>query len=340
MRMLRAVLAPMFVAAAVVLGAPTASFAQIGVSVSIAPPILPVYAQPPIPGPGYLWNPGFWGWGAAGYYWVPGTWALPPRVGLLWTPGYWGWGGAGFAFHAGFWGPTVGFYGGINYGFGFGGVGFAGGYWRNGAFFYNRSVTNISNTRITNVYNRNVTVNRTTNVSFNGGAGGTTARPTAAELAAERQPHVAPTAAQVQHQQAASSNRALLASENHGNPAIAATARPGEFTGRGVEAARGATPAAAAGQRPAAGAEHRPAGTAAAHPAHPAYPAHPVHPAYPAHPAHPAQEHRPAPAQAHPGTPQKEMQRQTPQQRAAMAGQRRPAQERAAHEPAGRRPQE
>jgi hypothetical protein len=328
MRRLRAVLAPMFVAAVVVLG-PTAPFAQIGVTVSLAPPVLPVYAQPPIPGPGYLWTPGYWGWGAAGYYWVPGTWALPPRVGLLWTPGYWGWGGAAFAFHAGYWGPTVGFYGGINYGFGYGGVGFAGGYWSNGQFNYNRAVTNISNTRVTNVYNRNVTVNRATNVSYNGGAGGTTARPTPAELAAEREPHVAPTAAQVQHQQAASSNRALLASVNHGNPAIAATARPGEFTGRGVEAARGAT-ATAAGQRPAPGAEHRP-------------PARP-RPAHPAHPAEAPREHRPAPAQEHPGTPQKEMRRQTPQQRAATAGQRqtpqqrRPTQERAAHEPAERQP--
>src|SRR5262249_10222656 len=119
---LRVLLVSLFVAVAVVLGAPTAPFAQIGVSVSVAPPVLPVYGQPPIPGPGYLWTPGYWAWGPPGYYWVPGTWALPPRVGLLWTPGYWGWGGAGFVFHTGFWGPTVGFYGGINYGFGYGGV--------------------------------------------------------------------------------------------------------------------------------------------------------------------------------------------------------------------------
>ena len=29
-------------------------------SVPIAPPELPVYVQPPIPGRGYLWTPGFW----------------------------------------------------------------------------------------------------------------------------------------------------------------------------------------------------------------------------------------------------------------------------------------
>ena len=31
---------------------------------------------------------------------------------------------------AGYWGPHVGYYGGVNYGFGYMGVGFAGGAWR------------------------------------------------------------------------------------------------------------------------------------------------------------------------------------------------------------------
>ena len=62
-----------------------------GISVTLAPPPLPVYVQPPCPAAGYLWIPGYWAWSPAGYYWVPGTWALPPQVGLLWTPGYWGW---------------------------------------------------------------------------------------------------------------------------------------------------------------------------------------------------------------------------------------------------------
>ena len=81
-------------AGAVAVG-PVASFAQIGVAVSIAPPVLPVYEQPPIPAPGYIWTPGYWAYGPYGYYWVPGTWVQPPGVGLLWTPGYWGWGGSG-----------------------------------------------------------------------------------------------------------------------------------------------------------------------------------------------------------------------------------------------------
>jgi hypothetical protein len=257
MRIVRAVLVPLFVVALVVLGAPGAPFAQIGVSISIAPPLLPVYVQPPIPGPGYIWTPGYWAWGPFGYYWVPGTWVLPPEIGLLWTPSYWGWGDGGFVFHAGYWGPTVGFYGGIDYGFGYTGEGYAGGYWSNGNFFYNRAVNNISNTQITNVYDRNVTVNRTTNVSFNGGPGGIAARPSPAELAAA-QHAVGPTAAQVQQQRAASTNRALRASVNHGTPSIAATRRPGEFAGHEVVPARGAAPV-----RPVAGADHRTAATGA-----------------------------------------------------------------------------
>src|SRR5580700_8148165 len=163
---------------------PASSFAGIFLSVNIAPPVLPVYAQPVCPGDGYLWTPGYWAYGDAGYYWVPGTWVLAPRPGVLWTPGYWGWGSGAYLWHAGYWGPHVGFYGGINYGFGYGGVGYAGGYWNHGAFFYNRSVNNIdARTHLTHVYSRavsnNVTVNR---VSFNGGAGGIQAHPTSSEL--------------------------------------------------------------------------------------------------------------------------------------------------------------
>src|SRR4029077_21060927 len=127
----------------------------VGVSVNIPPPALPVYVQPPCPAAGYIWMPGYWAWDE-GYYWVPGTWVLAPAVGLLWTPGYWGWGEGAYAWHAGFWGPHVGFYGGVNYGFGYGGVGYQGGYWRANQFYYNRSVTNINTTNITNVYNRTV----------------------------------------------------------------------------------------------------------------------------------------------------------------------------------------
>jgi hypothetical protein len=212
------------------LSTPASAQIGIGISVRIAPPALPVYAQPICPGPGYLWTPGYWGWNEdGGYYWVPGTWVVAP-VGMLWTPGYWGFAGGFYGWHAGYWGPHVGFYGGINYGFGYGGVGFAGGEWRGGAFFYNRAVMNVNVTNIRNVYSRTVVVNNT-HVAFNG-PGGVVARPTAEEERYAHEPHTAALAAQREHEHAASQNRALFASENHGRPAITATARPGEFSGR------------------------------------------------------------------------------------------------------------
>ncbi len=227
--------------AVVVMSLSAASLAQIavGISVRIGPPALPVYAQPICPGPGYMWTPGYWAWNDdGGYYWVPGTWVVAP-VGLLWTPGYWGWAGGLYLWHAGYWGPHIGFYGGINYGFGYGGVGFVGGEWRGGAFFYNRSVNNVSVTNVTNVYNRTVVVNNNT-TAFNGGAGGVQATPTAAERAAENEPHQAALASQTQQEHLASQNRANFASENHGRPAIAATSKAGDFSSHSVVAARAA----------------------------------------------------------------------------------------------------
>jgi hypothetical protein len=75
--------------------------------------------------------------------------------------------------------------------------------------------------------------------SFNG-AGGIQARPTPQEEAYGREPHTAPLATQTEHEHAASQNRQLLASENHGRPAIAATGKPGEFSGPHVQKASAA----------------------------------------------------------------------------------------------------
>ena len=212
------------------------------VGITIPPPELPVYEQPPIPAPGYMWTPGYWAYGPEGYFWVPGTWVLPPTVGVLWTPGYWGWRAGIYAWNAGYWGPHIGFYGGVNYGFGYGGIGYGGGRWNNGVFAYNQTVNNFGGVRVTNVYSQTVIANtNVTRVSFNGGSGGTQAQPTPQDEIAAHEQHAAPTAAQTQHQQMASTNKALLASENHGQPAIAATAKPGEFNGKGVVAAKEAT---------------------------------------------------------------------------------------------------
>src|ERR1700683_3700035 len=225
--------------ALLILAIPAASLAQFAISVMIAPPALPVYEQPMIPADGYLWTPGYWANGDEGYFWVPGTWAMPPEAGLLWTPGYWGWSGEAFAWNGGYWGAQVGFYGGVNYGFGYGGIGYGGGYWNNGAFNYNTTVNNVNVTVIHNVYNKTVINNTTVNyVSYNGGTGGISARPTAAEQTATNARHTPPTALQTQHVKTASTNHALLASVNQGRPAIAATAKPGEFNGAGAGPAK------------------------------------------------------------------------------------------------------
>jgi hypothetical protein len=222
-----------------VLAIPLASSAQISISIGIAPPALPVYVQPPCPADGYLWTPGYWAYTPDdGYYWVPGTWVEAPQPGYLWTPGYWGWGDGGYAWHEGYWGEHVGFYGGVDYGFGYGGDGYEGGRWQGGRFEYNRSVSNVNVNVIHNVYNQRVVVHNTSRVSFNGGRGGIDRRPTANEERFSHEQHVQRTSMQNEHEHAAAGNRNLRASVNHGKPAIAATAKPGQFSGHGVVAAR------------------------------------------------------------------------------------------------------
>src|SRR6201984_498652 len=211
----------------VLLAFSVASFGQVavGLSVRIGPPALPVYAQPICPGPGYIWTPGYWAWDDAdGYYWVPGTWVVAP-VGMLWTPGYWGWGGGVYLWHPGYWGPHVGFYGGINYGFGYTGVGFVGGRWEHGVFAYNTAVVHVNTTVIHTTYvDRTVIRERDVNrVSFNGGAGGINAHATREEEAWAHERHVEATHEQLAHEHAAREDRSFRASENHGHPAGAAT---------------------------------------------------------------------------------------------------------------------
>ncbi len=229
---------------ALLLGVTASANAQFGISVSFGPPALPVYVQPPCPGDGYMWTPGYWAWNEdyGDYYWVPGTWVMAPQPGYLWTPPWWGWENGAYLFHEGYWGLHIGFYGGINYGFGYTGDGFWGGRWDGDHFFYNRSVTNINNTYIRNVYNERIVnnynngaMNRT---SFNGGPGGINARPNHEQQIAMRENHLAPVAAQKEHLQMARYNPQLRASVNQGRPPVAATDKPGQFRGKGVVPAR------------------------------------------------------------------------------------------------------
>src|SRR6266481_3867207 len=229
------------------------SFAQVGISINVAPPVLPVYEQPLCPTPGYIWTPGYWGWGDGDYYWVPGVWVPPPRVGLLWTPAWWGWNNGVYAFHQGYWGPTVGFYGGINYGYGYTGNGYWGGRWEGNAFRYNTAVTRVNtnvvhNTYINNSVNNQVNANR---ASFNG-PNGIKAEPTGEQKAAAANAQkMGPTSQQLARQQAASKDQNLRASVNKGNPntdAIKSFDRgEGAGQGKGAEGLGAAGGAAGAG---------------------------------------------------------------------------------------------
>lgn len=228
---------------AALLGTAGVASAQItiGVSVHIAPPVLPVYTQPVMPASGYLWVPGYWAWSDDGayYYWVPGTWVLPPQPGLLWTPGYWGWTGGLYVWHEGYWGPHVGFYGGVDYGFGYGPHGYDGGYWNHGRFYYNTAVTRVGpGVHLAYSYNHPVAGGGAPgHASFNGGHGGVQVHATAAQLNAGREQHVMPISAQRDLVNSASHDQRLRASFNHGHPGVAATARPEAFTRPGGEAA-------------------------------------------------------------------------------------------------------
>ncbi len=235
--MLLGIMAAMFLSGLVMAPAPAA--AGLAVAVTVAPPALPDYDQPPIPGPGYIWTPGYWAWDedAGDYYWVPGAWAEAPQVGYLWTPGYWGWNDGAYLWNDGYWGPTVGFYGGICYGFGYTGVGFFGGYWSGGAFYYNRSVTNVS-VNITNVYSKTVVSNKSS-FSHNG-PGGSQSKPTLQEKAAANQKHIAPTHEQGKHLEAARSDKGQYSKTNHGVPTVAGVSKTGQLSGNGVSSAKSA----------------------------------------------------------------------------------------------------
>ncbi len=137
------------------------------------PPPLLDYDQPQDPGDDYIWTPGYWAWSPDGYYWVPGAWVEAPYEGALWTPGYWGYSNNSYGYYPGYWGQYIGYYGGVDYGFGYTGYGYQGGYWGGGHFNYNRSVNNVNTSVVHNFYSRPV-VAYTSNahLSYNGGTGG------------------------------------------------------------------------------------------------------------------------------------------------------------------------
>lgn len=190
------------------------------------PPELPQYDQPPCPQDGDIWTPGYWAYAQpSGYYWVPGAWVQAPYTGALWTPAYWGWRDGRYAFYRGYWGRHIGFYGGINYGFGYVGTGYQGGYWRGNEFAYNTAVNHVDTMRVHNVYNYRITNVSETRISYNGGSGGVRYQPRVSEVYAIREEHTAPMTAQLQMRQTAMSNRATFYNVNHGHPTTAVETR-------------------------------------------------------------------------------------------------------------------
>lgn len=212
--------------------------AQISITVTTAPPPLPVYEQPPCPEEGWMWSPGYWAWGDDGYYWVPGEWVPAPYEGALWTPPWWGWDNGRYRFHEGYWSNQVGYYGGIDYGYGYMGEGFSGGEWRDGRFAYNTAVMRVNPTVIHDTYvNETIVRERTIpnerHIAYNGGPNGIRHEPSPVERRAMTVRHTSLTPVQQQQIQAARADRSSYAKTNGGRPQRVVVSRP-EGAGRNV----------------------------------------------------------------------------------------------------------
>ena len=228
---------------------PASSYSQISISVGFAPPELPVYMQPVCPRPNLMWTPGYWGYDqdVSDYYWVPGAWVEAPYEGALWTPDYWDWSEGRYRFHRGYWGRHVGYYGGIDYGNGYGGIGFSGGEWRGGSFAYNTAVAHVNRNVIHTTYADRTVVQRDIvanphRVAYNGGPGGIHHTASPAERAAENEQHASPTSFQAQHASAFRADKTSFAKANGGHPRTLAVQKPlaveTRLRGFGVRSAR------------------------------------------------------------------------------------------------------
>jgi len=152
---------------------------------------------------------------------------MDPQPGFVWTPGYWNSDAGGFSFHEGYWGPSVGFYGGIDYGFGYSGLGYQGGHWDSGHFDYNTALSRVDTSVVRHVYNLRAD-GPVSRVSYNGGVGGihVTVPDDADPDISIPDAHFGPVAAQTQHMFAARNDPQQRYSANHGTPPVTATALP------------------------------------------------------------------------------------------------------------------
>jgi hypothetical protein len=134
-------------------------------------------------------------------------------------------------FHPGYWGYHVGYYGGVNYGFGYMGIGFVGGMWRGRDFVYNTAVMHVDERFVHTTYVDRTIVERNTiandrHVAFSGGPGGIRHDPVPEERIAENEHHMGATSFQHTHETTAQSDRGSYFRNNGGHPSTLAVQRP------------------------------------------------------------------------------------------------------------------
>jgi hypothetical protein len=66
---------------------PVVASAQIGVDITVAPPVPRVEVVPP-PRVGFVWAPGYWEWRGGAHVWIPVRW-MGERPGWHWAPDRW-----------------------------------------------------------------------------------------------------------------------------------------------------------------------------------------------------------------------------------------------------------
>ncbi|HVN76440.1 MAG TPA: hypothetical protein VMT19_08995 [Thermoanaerobaculaceae bacterium] len=74
----------------------------VGLVVPGPPPAPFVEVRAAMPGPGFVWIDGYWGWRSR-WVWTPGTWARPPHPRAVWVPGRWYRHGGGWRWTPGRW---------------------------------------------------------------------------------------------------------------------------------------------------------------------------------------------------------------------------------------------
>jgi hypothetical protein len=71
--------------------------------IRVAPPPVVVERPGPVPGPRYVWIPGYQRWNGHGYVWVRGHYVVAPHPGAVWIPATYVARSGGYIFIAGHW---------------------------------------------------------------------------------------------------------------------------------------------------------------------------------------------------------------------------------------------